>query len=48
MQPYWEHIETGECVWEIPDRGWVQDRGQLLLRANARLAAKYSTHVEEV
>jgi hypothetical protein len=33
---YYEHVETGETVWEIPNRGWVKDRGALMQRAERR------------
>jgi hypothetical protein len=34
--PFYEHVETGETVWTIPDRGWVPDRGALMRRAEER------------
>jgi hypothetical protein len=47
-QPYYEHVETGEIVWEIPDRGWVQDRGALMQRAQERKTGQLESEVVEI
>jgi hypothetical protein len=47
-QPYFEHAETGEVVWEIPNRGWVGDRAAMMRRAAERHQRKIEENVEEV
>jgi hypothetical protein len=42
-QPYYEHIETGETAWEIPERGWIKDRAAMEKRAREREAKQFDT-----